>query len=163
MRAVRAVRAVVGAVLLVLVAACAPIPTSGGGAAQATGPADPDAIFRWANAVGLSRFDPHRASSSNDNTHLFLTYDRLVHTDADGRAVPGLATAWEFGPDGTTMDMTLRQGVTFHDGTPFDAAAVKANIERAKTVTGSAVAPELRPVRSVEVLAPDRVVSQGVV
>ncbi|MEU7816045.1 ABC transporter substrate-binding protein [Pseudonocardia sp. NPDC049154] len=157
MRMLRAVRVVTAALLLVLVAACAPIPTSGGGAEQASGPADPNAILRWANAVGLSRFDPHRASSSNDNTHLFLTYDRLVHTDADGRAVPGLATAWEFGPDGTTMDMTLRQGVTFHDGTPFDAAAVKANIERAKTVTGSAVAPELRPVRSVEVLAPDRV------
>jgi peptide/nickel transport system substrate-binding protein len=152
----RTLRRLAALFLLLLLAGCAPLPTSST-APSATGPADPDAIFRWANAVGLSRFDPHRASSSNDNTHLFLTYDRLVHVDADGAPVPGLATAWEFTPDELGLDLTLRQGVTFHDGTPFDASAVKANIERAKTVQGTAVAPELRPVTGVEVLAPDRV------
>jgi peptide/nickel transport system substrate-binding protein len=152
----RVPRLLAAALLAVLVAACAPI--SGGGTTEAaSGPADPAAIFRWANAVGLSRFDPHRATSSNDNTHLYLTYDRLIHTDAEGRAIPGLATAWTFSPDGLALDLTLRQGVTFHDGTAFDAAAVKANIERAKTVQGSAVAPELKPVTSAEVLAPDKV------
>jgi ABC-type transport system substrate-binding protein len=107
--------------------------------------------------VGLSRFDPHRASSSNDNTHLYLTYDRLIHTDAEGRAVPGLATEWAFSPDGLALDLTLRPGVTFHDGTPFDAAAVaavKANIERARTVTGSAVRAELASIVGVDVTGP---------
>ncbi|WP_181779453.1 ABC transporter substrate-binding protein [Pseudonocardia pini] len=150
-------RRIAALLLLVVLAGCAPLPSGGAPAGPSDSPADPNAIFRWANAVGLSRFDPHRASSSNDNTHLFLTYDRLVHTDVDGRPVPGLATAWEFTPDGLGLDLTLRQGVTFHDGTPFDAEAVRANIERAKTVQGTAVAPELRPVTAVQVLAPDRV------
>ena len=46
-----------------------------------------------------------------------------------------LATDWCV-QRGRTLDMTLREGVTFHDGTPFDAEAVKANIERAKTLEG---------------------------
>ena len=44
--------------------------------------------------------------------------------------------------------------MTFHDGTPFDAEAVKGNIERAKTVEGSAVASELEVVSTVEVVDP---------
>ncbi|TQM11957.1 ABC transporter substrate-binding protein [Pseudonocardia kunmingensis] len=139
------------ALFTLLLTACAPIAPAGPTAAAPTGPADPEAVFRWANAVGLSRFDPHRATSSNDNTHLFLTYDRLVHTDADGQPVPGLATDWAFSADGLALDLALREGVAFHDGVPFDAAAVRANIERAKTVEGSAVAPELAAVESVEV------------
>ena len=156
-------RRVVGVLVLLLglaLTACAPVPVGGTGGAPGdppTGTADPQAVFRWANAVGLSRFDPHRATSSNDNTHLFLTYDRLVHTDADGQPVPGLATEWAFTADGLALDLTLREGVTFHDGTPFDAAAVQANIERAKTVEGSAVAPELATVESAEVTGPHSV------
>jgi peptide/nickel transport system substrate-binding protein len=151
----RTLAAGVLALVTMLVAACAPVPVGGRSAgSEPAGPADPGAIFRWANGVGLSRFDPHRATSSNDNTHLFLTYDRLVHTDVEGNPVPGLATAWAFSADGLALDLTLREGVRFHDGTPFDAAAVKANIERAKTVDGSAVAPELAAVESVEVTGP---------
>ena len=41
-----------------------------------------------------------------------------------------LATDWTVSEDGTTFDFTLREGVTFHDGTPFDAEAVKFSIER---------------------------------
>jgi peptide/nickel transport system substrate-binding protein len=124
--------------------------TDGGG--EAEGDLDPEARFRWSNGVGLTRFDPHRASSSNDNTHLFLTYDRLVHQDSSGAAVPALAEEWAFEDDGMVLAMRLREGVTFHDGTPFDAAAVAANIERAQTVEGSAVASELSSITSVEVV-----------
>jgi peptide/nickel transport system substrate-binding protein len=140
--------------LLGFVAACSPIASGGSQAAAPSGPADPQAIFRWAHVVGLSRFDPHKATSSYDNTYLFLTYDRLVHTDNDLRPVPGLATKWEFSPDGKALDLQLREGVTFHDGTPFDAEAVKANIERAKSVEGSSVRNELATVQSVEVTGP---------
>ncbi|MCF7550526.1 ABC transporter substrate-binding protein [Pseudonocardia sp. WMMC193] len=159
MRRIRlGIRAVATALLLALVAACAPLSSGGGGRAGGpSGPADPDAIFGWAHIVGLSRFDPHRATSSYDNTFLFLTYDRLVHVDYDLNPVPGLATSWEFSPDGKALDLRLREGVTFHDGTPFDAAAVKANIERAKTVEGSSVRNELAAVQSVEVTGPSAV------
>lgn len=123
-------------------------------AAEPEGEIDPTARFRWANGVGLTRFDPHRASSSNDNTHLFLTYDRLIHQDASGAAVPGLAESWSFEDDGMILELQLRDGVVFHDGEPFDADAVRANIERAKTVEGSAVVSELSSITEVEVVDP---------
>ena len=44
--------------------------------------------------------------------------------------VPALATSWEISPDGLSYTFKLRPGVKFHDGTPFDAAAVKFNFER---------------------------------
>ena len=115
---------------------------------------DLEGTFRYFYSVGPSRFDAHRATSSFDNTSLFLTYDRLVHNSPEASAVPGLATAWEFNPDGTALTFTLREGVTFHDGTPFDAEAVKANIERGQTVEGSAVASDLAVITSVEVVDP---------
>ena len=122
---------------------------AGDGAACAT---DPNATLRWGYYVNLTRFDPHRATSSFDNTYLYPVYDRLVHVTPEGDPEPGLATEWEFNEDGSVLEMTLREGVTFHDGEPFNAEAVKANIERAKTVEGSAVAGDLSIVDTVEVV-----------
>ena len=113
---------------------------------------DPDATLRIAHNFILTRFDPHRATSSYDNTWLFPVYDRLVHVDPDGNAIPGLASAWRFAEDGSHLDFDLRENVRFHDGTPFDAAAVAANIERGKTVTGTVVASELAKIEQVEIL-----------
>jgi ABC-type transport system substrate-binding protein len=50
------------------------------------------------------------------------------------------------------MQMKLRKGVTFKDGTPFNAAAVKANIDRDKSIKGGTVASELNAISSVEVV-----------
>jgi peptide/nickel transport system substrate-binding protein len=55
---------------------------------------------------------------------------------ADGKLIPDLATGWEASPDFKTWTFTLRQGVTFHDGTPFNAEAVKYNYERLLRVPG---------------------------
>ncbi len=57
---------------------------------------------------------------------IFNVVERLVDIDEDGRLVPGLATEWHW-RDGRTLDMTLRQGVTFHNGEGFDAATVDLN------------------------------------
>ena len=56
-------------------------------------------------------------------------YDPLMRYDASGKPVPWLATSMT-SPDGQTWTMQLHQGVTFQDGTPFNAAAVVFNIER---------------------------------
>ena len=56
-------------------------------------------------------------------------FDTLVWLTPDFKITPDLATKWELSPDGKTYTFTLRQDVTFHDGTPFDAAAVVANID----------------------------------
>jgi peptide/nickel transport system substrate-binding protein len=138
-------RTFLGLVPLAAVTACAPLPSGGGG--EASGPAG---VLRYGYELTPSRLDPHRASISQDGVTLFPAYDRLVHQAPNGDPVPGLAQAWEWeSPQALRLD--LRPGVTFHDGTPFDAEAVRANIVRAKSVEGSAVRTELDPVTEVEI------------
>ena len=166
-------RALMGALLAgTVVAACAPMETSepadeGGQAADgdtdveeegAEQELDEDATLRYGATIDASRLDPHRASSSTDNVWLWPVYDRLVHISPDGEAVPGLAEEWEFSDDGTELTLQLREGVTFHDGEPFDGDAVAANIERGQTVEGSAVAAQLGIVEQVEVVDEHEVV-----
>ncbi len=56
-------------------------------------------------------------------------FDTLVWLTPDFKVTPDLATKWEVSPDGKTYTFTLREDVTFQDGTPFDAAAVVANFD----------------------------------
>lgn len=83
------------------------------------------------------------------------SYDTLTHVDNDGNAIPWLATDWEF-TDELTLVMDLRDDVTFTDGTPFNADAVKANIDYGKTQNGNA-ASTLATIDSVEVIDDDTV------
>ncbi len=57
-------------------------------------------------------------------------YDTLIRADQDGSLHPGLATSWEASADGTQFTFKLRSDVKFHDGTPFNAQAVKAFFDR---------------------------------
>jgi peptide/nickel transport system substrate-binding protein len=75
-------------------------------------------------------FDPHVTSALADYTFLAAVFDRLIELTPDGKLYPGLATEWAESADGLTWTIKLRQGVKFHDGTPFNAEAVKANFER---------------------------------
>jgi peptide/nickel transport system substrate-binding protein len=62
-------------------------------------------------------------------------YDMLIELkEPDLELAPGLATSWEMSPDATQFTFTLRQGVTFHDGTPVNATAVKFSIERSQRI-----------------------------
>jgi peptide/nickel transport system substrate-binding protein len=83
--------------------------------------------------------------------------DKLVDIAPDLGIVPQLAQSWEWAPDGKAITFTLRRDVTFHDGTPFDAAAVKFNIERMKTMPDSKRKAELAPIATVEVQGADKV------
>ncbi|HET9027846.1 MAG TPA: ABC transporter substrate-binding protein [Trueperaceae bacterium] len=65
-----------------------------------------------------------------------------------------LATSYQVSADGLALDLELRDGVTFHDGTVFDAEAVKYNINRSLTLPGSTRASEISQVSSVEVTGP---------
>ncbi len=58
-----------------------------------------------------------------------LVFETLVDVDKYGNPVPLLAESWETSDDGLTYTFHLRQGVRFHDGTPFDAKAAKFAIE----------------------------------
>lgn len=57
-------------------------------------------------------------------------YDGLVQRGPDMKLVPGLATGWKVADDGLSIRFELRKGVTFHNGEPFDAAAVKFTFDR---------------------------------
>lgn len=80
--------------------------------------------------------------------------DKLLNTDSSLSFVPELATAWRFSSDGRTLTMDLRSGVVFHDGTPFNAEAVKFNIERSLNLPGSTRRSEIAQVTGVRVTGP---------
>jgi len=78
--------------------------------------------------------------------------DKLLDVDEKLAIVPQLATSYQWSADNKSLTLKLRSGVTFHDGEKFDAEAVKFNIERHKTMSGSNRSGELRPVTSVDVI-----------
>jgi len=78
--------------------------------------------------------------------------DKLFDLDDKLNIVPQLATGYQWSADNKSLLIKLRQGVSFQDGEKFDAAAVKFNIERHKTMAGSNRRGELKPVTSVDVV-----------
>lgn len=75
-----------------------------------------------------SLFMPRTADRTASNTAWSL-YNSLVWIDDDGNIVPALATSWDISDDGTQYVFYLREGVTFHNGEPFDARSVVATWE----------------------------------
>ena len=101
-----------------------------------------------------SSLDPTSGNSGNDHMSLYPMYDRLVNFDPETlEATPGLATSWDQ-PDPQTLVLQLQDGVTFHDGTPFDAEAVKYNLERGLTLETSTEKADLAMIESVEATGP---------
>ena len=80
--------------------------------------------------------------------------DKLFDLDEKLNIVPQLATGYEWSGDSKALTIKIRPGVIFHDGEKLDAAAVKFNIERHKTMAGSNRRTELTPVTSVDVVDP---------
>jgi peptide/nickel transport system substrate-binding protein len=119
-----------------------------------------------ANAAGLLRIglqdDPDALDPATAGTYagriVFASLcDKLVDIDANLSIVPQLATAWRWADDARSLTLTLRDRVTFHDGEPMDAAAVKINLDRYRTAPESARKTELKAVASVEVVDPHTV------
>lgn len=85
-------------------------------------------VGRGGDSVGL---DPIRETDGETFKVTENIYDTLVgYEDGGTKVVPSLAEKWEVSPDGLTYTFTLRKGVKFHDGTDFNAEAVKWNFER---------------------------------
>ena len=99
-------------------------------------------------------FDPLLSRALYDRYAQYQMYDSLVRVDPSGKIIPWLAEKWDVAPDGKKVTFTLRQGVKYQDGSPFDADSVKWNIDRYRTTDGSARKGELAPVASVDVLDP---------
>ncbi|MFD7312247.1 ABC transporter substrate-binding protein [Promicromonospora sp. NPDC059942] len=117
---------VVTAAVALLLAACSPgggtssepsgEPVTGGTLTYASGDAEPSCL------------DPHVGGNYPQALIATQYLESLVSLDEDGEVIPWLATEWAASDDGLEWEFTLRDDVTFTDGTPFDAEAVAANI-----------------------------------
>lgn len=95
--------------------------------------------------------DPHLTGNLQGRGTVRAIHDTLF-TIQDGRLAPGLVESWEQ-PDEKSFLLHLRQGVKFHDGTPFDAEAVKFNIDRINDPSISSLrAGEISAMESIEVV-----------
>ncbi|EYR83776.1 ABC transporter substrate-binding protein [Shinella sp. DD12] len=84
-------------------------------------------------------------------------YDTLVHLTSDAKLEPGMATAWQWNEAGDALTLTLREGVKFTDGTPFDSEVVRANLIALRD-GGGENAFMLASLRDVEIASPTKVV-----
>ena len=102
--------------------------------------------------AGPDSIDPHWSTLGSQAEALRQIYDTLVDVDDTLQLQPGLAESWE-AVDDTTWDFKLREGVTFHDGTPFTAEDAKFSIDRIPEVTGPmSMTLYTKYVESVEVI-----------
>lgn len=82
--------------------------------------------------VDYDTFDPH-VSAFTQSAYVFRNiFDRLVYLDENANYVSGLATSWESSDDATEWTITLRDDVTFHDGSALTAGVIKFNFDRMK-------------------------------
>jgi peptide/nickel transport system substrate-binding protein len=139
---------------VVVVAMCGAVlfPAWGMGARmEASAPLATSTTLTIGLTSAIETFDP----SLNDFTLprgwlLEPVYDTLVRESASGKYVPNLATHWTR-PNPNTFVMTLRTGVKFADGSAFNAAAVKANVDHARSDNGPDVSL-LANIKSVSVV-----------
>jgi peptide/nickel transport system substrate-binding protein len=107
--------------------------------APTAAPAQPS-VFTIANSTTFPDIDPS-TSFSNDSAVTSNIYETLTRYNPPGSKdvlSPQLATSWDASDDSLTWTFHLREGVKFHDGTPFNSAAVKFSIDRTKTLNGGA-------------------------
>lgn len=123
--------------------------------AWAAEPVKRGGIWRYARNRTTPSLDAHRVSEFF--TCIGGMYDCLVDVVIDPKTsefklVPGLATEWHAEKGNKRLLFTLRKGVLFHDGSKFDAAAAKWNLDRLRLHPKSFMASDLKEIESVEVL-----------
>ncbi|PQO24621.1 peptide ABC transporter substrate-binding protein [Rhodobacteraceae bacterium WD3A24] len=92
--------------------------------------------IRWARVGDALTLDPHAQNEGPTHALNHHIYETLVGRATDGTLTPRLATEWGIHPDDDTIWVfELREGVTFHDGTPFEADDVVFSLERAMAET----------------------------
>ena len=111
--------------------------------------------------IGLAEdpdvLDPTRARTFVGRIVFAGLCDKLFDLDEKLNIVPQLATSYKWSADNKSLELKLRQGVTFHDGEKFDAAAVKYNLDRHKNMKGSSRRGELAVMTGADVVDPQTV------
>jgi peptide/nickel transport system substrate-binding protein len=139
-----------------LLTACGGAPAAGGADA---GPPRPGGTLRFAVSSDQGCVDPQQVSSNDTIYSLRQIVDSLTDQDPEtGELRPWLATTWESNADATAYTFTLREGATFSDGTPLDAAAVQANFDAVQRLGPRASLPKgyLAGYRATTVESPTR-------
>lgn len=110
-----------------------------------------DGSLTLSSIIYPTSFDPAQAEWGNRSPFYQAVYDTLLLASPDGEIEPWLATDWEYNDDNTELTLTLRDDVTFTDGTELTADVVVENIERFRDGSG----PDVGYMRAVDdVLAP---------
>ncbi|PYY30849.1 ABC transporter substrate-binding protein [Paenibacillus illinoisensis] len=145
------------AVLVMVLSGCG-ADSSSSGAAQASGGEQASQAeggnLTFALATSPDTLDPHRSGLAVTVRAIRTIYDNLVVQLPDGSIKPWLATEWSVSEDGKSYTFKLREDVKFHDGTPFNAEAVKYNLDRVidpATKAANSLAL-IRPYQSSEVV-----------
>ena len=112
--------------------------------------AQPTNIGSYANPTTFPDLDPS-SSFSNENVALANVYETLTFYTVDNTVEPKLATSWTVSDDGLSWTFELREDVLFHDGSPLNAEAVKASLDRTINL-GLGAAFIYFPLESVEVV-----------
>jgi ABC-type transport system substrate-binding protein len=121
-------------------------------------PAQPENVLNVGKYTQLGSYDPHAGALDT----LWWTgnnfYESLLDLNDDLASMrPVLATSWTASRDGKTFTFTLREGVKFSDGTPFDSTAVRLSVERAQALK-KAASLWIKPLARVETPSPSAVV-----
>ena len=101
-----------------------------GCATTSTNSTSNDASLTLGVLVPATTFSAQDANWANESPYMQAVYDGLVRANPDGSIVPWLATKWSFDPTNTKLTMTLRDDVTFTDGTKFTASSAAENLVR---------------------------------
>lgn len=121
-------------------------------ATQSSDPAT-GGIFNYVVGTEPLTLDTHLMSDANTGRVSVQIHENLVKRDLEGNFQPILATEWSSNDEATEWTFKLREGVTFHDGEPFNAEAVKFNIERLKDpATGSPKSSLVKMIKDFEIV-----------
>ncbi len=155
MRRLASVPVAIVVTCLLTLAACSSSSTKTSATAAKTGNTG---TLHLAYLADMSTPDPDVFYDIEGNTVILSAYEGLVKYAPDStKIVPALATSWDISPDKLTYTFHLRHGVTFHDGTPFNADAVKTSFQRRLDVN-SAPAYMLQPVANMATPDPNTIV-----
>ena len=119
--------------------------------------ANPAATLTYFDPVGNETLDPRppQNGSSCAQGMMMAIFDQLVLLSRTGEPQPSLAESWSYNADLTEFTMKLRQGVVFHDGSKFNAEAVRINFQQQAAIgtrAGSNIAETAAAIAAVDVV-----------